>query len=699
MPTDNSILTTTLKHLMLAAVTVLVASCGGNALPTATTSSTGTATSAASPVLSIILTDSAGTSTTSLSAASPSTAKATVLSATGAAVPNTVVTFSTDATLATMTPANGTALTNASGVAQITLTPASLTAAGATTISASAQVSATAVTSTLGFSIGAATVSVTAPVFGVGTAALSAFGTTSVSVDVTSGGVLMTTPQTVTFSSACAASGKAVLGSVVTVNGIATGSYRDNGCAGTDTVTASVSGGLATSSSPLTVTAPTTGSIQYVSATPANIGLKGSGGVNTAQVSFKVTDSGGNPISGKTVTFGLSTSVGGITLATPTGISDAAGLVFAVVNSGTVSTPVRVTASTPGATAGTTLTSQSSQLSVTTGIADQTGFSLAASTFNIEGLDHDGVTTVMTARLADHFKNPAPDGTTVNFTTEAGSIVATCSTVGGGCSATLTSQGIRPSNGRVTVLAYAVGEESFVDLDGDGVADLLPTDEMTDINGLSTDLAEAFVDYNENGTREATEPFVDYDQNGTFTAADGKYSGILCGTTSSAGTCATTQTVHVRSANVIVFSGSDPVVTVWDTSTPPAALSSIVMKGGCSGLTPDSSPFNVRVLDVNSNAMPAGTTISLSTNNGTIKTATSTIVPSTNDCRTGSTGCIAPYASDTVGVIPVAMVTDAVHAIGPPATCTDSTGTSGYLSVTVTTPLGLTKTVQIPVYD
>jgi hypothetical protein len=123
------------------------------------------------------------------------------------------------------------------------------------------------------------------------------------------------------------------------------------------------------------------------------------------------------------------------------------------------------------------------------------------------------------------------------------------------------------------------------------------------------------------------------------------------------------------------------------------------MQGGCSGLTPDSSPFNIQVLDLNGNAMPAGTTISLSTNNGTIKTATSIVVPSTNACKTGSTGCGANYQSDTVGVIPVSMVTDAVHTIGPPATCTDPSGTSGYLTVMVTTPLGLITTVQIPVYD
>lgn len=686
---------------------LLLAGCGGQEISNSSTGSntntgtnTGTTTGTNTAGISLALADSTGKTVTSISADGLTTVTATVLNASGAAVPNTVVTFATSASLATMTPTNGTALTDSSGVAKITLSPANLQASGATTISASAQVAATAVTNTIGFSIGAATVAVTAPAFGVGTAALSAFGTTSITVDVTSGGNPMTIPQTVTFSSACAASGKAVLGSVVTVNGTATGSYRDNGCAGTDTVTASVSGGLATNKATLTVTAPQTGSIQYVSANPANIGLKGSGGVSTSQVAFKVSDSGGNPISGKTVTFGLSTSVGGISLTSTTGISDAAGLVFAQVNSGTVSTPVRVTASTPG-TGTTTLTSQSSQLSVTTGIADQTGFSLAATTLNFEGLNYDGTTTVLTARLADHFKNPPPDGTTVNFTTEAGSIIGTCGTVGGGCSATLTSQGIRPTNGRATVLAYAIGEESFVDLNGNGVADLNPTNEMIDINGGTTDLGEAFVDYNEDNTRDTTEPFVDFNLNGAFNVKDGKYSGVLCSTASSTGTCATSQTVHVRSSNVIVFSSSTAAITAWTNTIPSVTQTLINLPNGCNNLT-DSSSLTVRVLDLNGNAMPAGTAITLTTSNGKIKTATSTLVPSTNQCRSGTAGCIAPYASTSLGNIDVSIDTDATKTIDPTTgvvTCTDATGPSGYLTVRVTTPKGDVTTAQISVKD
>ena len=119
---------------------------------------------------------------------------------------------------------------------------------------------------------------------------------------------------------------------------------------------------------------------------------------------------------------------------------------------------------------------------------------------------------MLTARLADHFRNPVPDGTVVNFTTEGGSIVASCQTTPGACSSTMTSQAPRlATDNRVTVLAYAVGEESFIDLNGNGVADLVPN-EMLDINGKSTDMPEAFRDDNENGVRDATETFIDFNQ-------------------------------------------------------------------------------------------------------------------------------------------------------------------------------------------
>lgn len=550
--------------------------------------------------------------------------------------------------------------------------------------------------------MGATSVTISAPAFGANP--LSAFGTTSVTATVTGGG---TGSQTVNFTSACNSSGKAFLSTgITTVSGVATGSYRDNGCAATDTITATVSGGLATNSANLVVTAPTTGSIQYVSSAPTTISLKGTGGIEVSQVTFKVLSTGGNPLSGQAVTFALSTSVGGITL-TPggTATSDSNGLVVTNVNAGTVSTPVRVTATTTGS-GGVTLSTQSSQLAITTGIPDQFGFSLAASTHNIEGWTKEGTTSVLTARLADHFKNPVPDGTAVVFTSEGSTIVGSCTTVAGTCSSTYTSSGTRPSSitngfGRVTVLATAVGEETFTDLSGDGWADLAPTNEMIDPNVNATDLPEAYVDYNENGSRDAaTEPYLDFNGNGSYDVADGKFSGVLCDDVtagrSSAGTCSTNKTIHVRKSQVIVLSDSFAVTTVSG-GAPMVVAPCDLINGN------EPTDFTVTVVDANGNAMPAGTTIVMSTDNGTITAGASSIVPDTIGCRTGYPGCPATAASATFGDIPVSIKSDATYtpAVLVPATaavCSNSTP-SGTFTVTVTTPGGFKTMTSIHITD
>ena len=689
----------------LIATSMLVACTGGGGTPAAGTpaAAPAAATPVAAPTITLSLTNAAGAPVTSISSAGPTVVKAVVKDAAGVAVPNAVVTFTTTAALVTMSPANGTALTDAAGLASIQISPANIGAAGATTITASAQVAATAVTATTGFAIGTTAVTITMPTFGTGAAALSANGTTSVSVTVSIAGVPATTPQTVNFSSPCASSGKATLSTgIATVNGIATASYQDKGCAGTDTVTATVGTGLATSSAVLTVTAPAVGALQYVSAVPTNIALKGSGGAPTSAVTFKVVDAGNNPISGKTVTFGLSTTAGGLSLASPTGISDALGLVVATVNAGTVSTPVRVTASTPGVVAGVSLTTQSSQLSITTGIPDNTGFTIAVAKHATESLGVDGVVSAITARLSDHYKNPAPDGTTVNFTTEAGSVVATCNTVGGLCTSVWTSQGQRPTNGRVTLLAYAVGEETFTDLNGNGLADRLPVDEMIDGNSLPTDLGEAFVDYNENGARDAaSEPFIDFNQDAVFQAVgDGMFNGVQCDNSvappvgSSAGTCGVAKTLHVRSSNLIIMSSSNPSSTVPVTPAVPALISLPTCVGGVVGAA---TPVTITIVDTNGNSMPAGTTLNVGTTNGTILIgASNIIIPDSTGCRSSFAGCPASAGSATFGDWALLMQSDVTATAG---VCNANASATGVLTVTVTTPGGLKTMFYATVND
>jgi hypothetical protein len=691
------------KVLLLAMVVTIAGCTSGTSTSTSPTTTTPTTTIAA-PTIALALTDpTTGLTTTS----TPAKVKATVLDATGAPVSNTVVTFSvTNTALATLTPSSGTALT-IGGVSSIGLNATNATVGGATTVTASALVGTTTVTMSIGFNVNASApatgATISAPTFGVGASPLSAYGTTSVVVNVTP----TTTPLTVTFTSTCASTGKATLTpSVVSVSGVATGSYLDNGCGATDTITATVSGTTTSASSALVVTPPATGSLQYISSTPSTISLQGTGGITTSQVVFKVVDAGGNPLGGKIVTFGLSTTVGGITftpnVVAPTATSNGSGLVSISVNSGTVSTPVRVTASTctngTSPCTGTTLTTQSNQLTISTGIPDQDSFSLSATTINTEGWNIDGVTSTLSARLSDHFNNPVPDGTAVNFTTEGGSIVASCTTTSGGCSSLFTTQSLRPTNGRVTVLAYAVGEESFTDLNGNGVADLaaivnsVTVNEMRDANGASTDMPEAFVDYNEDGVRQNTEPFIDFNQDGTYNAADGQFNGVLCSTLSSAGTCSTTKTIHVRRSIVLTMSSSSPFpLMLLNNASPPVPVSpAIISLPACDNpanlatLTGPIIRYYIRILDVNGNAMPEGTTISFATTNGTLASPSSYTLGNTSGCSSAFAGCPASAGSVAFEYYPIDIQSDATS---NGSTCTNSKS-SGIFTVNVKTPGG-----------
>jgi hypothetical protein len=657
---------------------------------------------ASPPTLSIALTDSAAQTITTISSGSPATATVTVTDPAGAAVERAVVTFSVDTDgLTVLTPSSGTALTNASGVATVSLESAGLTSAGAATLTATTQVGTEAVSQSIGFAVGAASVTISSLTFGVGMTALSAYGSTSVSVSVSIDGVLVTTPQAVSFTSSCTVIGKAELtADVITVGGVALASYLDNGCAGNDTVTASVSG-ITTASETLAVTPPTAGSIQFDAVSPSNgfMNLKGVGGQESALVTFKVVDSSGNPIGGKDVTFSLNTSVGGITFTPNSAVSDPlTGNVVVSVQSGSIATPVRVSAMTGAGS--TTLTSQSSRLLISTGIPDQQNFSLSATEFNIEGWNFDGVTTTLTARLADHFNNPVLDGTAVSFIAEGGSIEPGCFTENGVCSVVLTSQNLRPDNGRVTVLAYAIGEEGFTDfVVPNGQADGLP--EMFDANGNSTDMPEAFLDINENGTRDLNEAYQDFNGDSFYSVANGEYNGVLCDPSVAPGStptaCNTQKTIHVRNSIPIIFSSSSANIDILDIAGNP--LSPIVLPPCTASVLGSAVTFKVKVLDENRNSMPVGSTINFSADNGTILSPRSYVVENTAACNTGG-ACPASKASASFGEFDVVMASDTsvVTPIGGVAACDVDTGVGG-LTVTVSTPGNRVTTAFATVTD
>ncbi|WP_137938225.1 hypothetical protein [Chitinivorax sp. B] len=543
------------------------------------------------------------------------TATATLLNTSGKPVANEIVQFTVDGSLIRLTPVTGATMTNASGEATVLMTSTNGTAIGASRLVATSNIGSTEISASLAYQIGAADLRL--GTLTVGNSHLSAYATTSLAINVTQNGELVSSPVTVSFRSICAANNKATLDSQAnTVNGVATASYTDQGCAGQDTITASLAGSDQTASTNLTVAAPGATSLQFVNVVPEDgiLALKGYGSGNrgeSAKITFKLVDAQGTGVANQSLHFSLSTATGGIRFdnggTTVNGLTDNSGQVSVTVLSGNQPTPIRVIAST----ADNSLATQSSGLSVSTGFPDQDSFSLSASSFNIDGMRLDGNTTELQVRLADHFNNPVPDGTSVSFVSNGGRIgnltSGECKTESSTCKVMLTSQAPRPNNGRVQITAYAVGEESFVDLNGNIVAD--NDAELRDINGLSSDMGEAFVDNDENGQHTPnTDTPIDFNSNGVYDAPDGKFNGALC--QPGFARCSSQKFVHVFAQATVIFSDPDSMQATWTSTSagyPDVALTTINVS--CTG---NVQSYAVYLRDGRGNILPKDTALTLS---------------------------------------------------------------------------------------
>lgn len=395
---------------------------------------------------------------------------------------------------------------------------------------------------------------------------LSAGGSTTLEVYIVSS---TNTPVVVTtnvnFISSCISANKAILknsaGTVAsgtaTINGRATMTYTANGCVGTDRVTASatINGATAYADVDLNIEKGTVGSIQFTSATPTKISLKGSGGTETSNVKFRVLDGNGAPVGNTSVTFSMSTTAGGLSLNPVTAQSDSDGYVGTTINSGTVATIVSVSATIDG----TNITTSSGNLTVSTGAPFQRNASLAFSKFNPRGLDINGTESIITMSMADDFGNPVPDNTAVTFWAEGGLIGDNCRTTNGRCSVTWRSEDFRPDDGRVTILAFASGNETFTDTNSNGRYDQgepfedLP-EAFLNINDDYIDLAALFAEHN------TDERFVDLadatnqnQPNGNYDQGNGVYNGTLCYSDDT--TICSKEKVTVRKSWVLSMSG------------------------------------------------------------------------------------------------------------------------------------------------
>ena len=206
-----------------------------------------------------------------------------------------------------------------------------------------------------------------------------------------------------------------------------------------------------------TVVTGTPAALNFISTSPSDkaIVLKGAGGngrSETAILTFKVVDAGNNAVSGAVVNFNV-VPASDVTLNIASATSNSSGLVVTSVSSKNTATTVVVR----GVVNGTTISSQSDQLLVTTGLATQAGFDLSAKKYSLNsGITGDS--SDIAVSIVDANGNPVADGVSVAFQTDFGRVGSSaaggCLTSNGQCTVKYTVQDPRPPDGQlITVLA------------------------------------------------------------------------------------------------------------------------------------------------------------------------------------------------------------------------------------------------------
>lgn len=563
-------------------------------------------------------------SSTTITPGESTSVLATAYDSSGSAISGYTIYFTIDdPTLAYIT---GSSTTNSEGVAEVSLTARDNTGEALIT----ATNSEGDVSDTLSVSISDGTtpslINVT-----ITPASILIDGTASVEAEVIDeNGDPVTDGTSVTFSVDNTTYGSFTSETDTTINGFAYGTFIANEEQGTASIT--VQSGNASEQADITIYPAEATSIEFESADPQLIAIKGSGGTETSTIQFVVKDSNGNPVEGVAVSFVMDGPGGGEAIdhtpndETPEEIdisSDADGLATVILSSGSVAGPVTIIATitvTDSSGNDVEITSQSSTISIGGGAPSAKRFSVSASTLNLPGLVYNNLETTIAAYLADRFGNyNILEGTTVSFVSELGlaidtsdvtvdddglalSVARTQAPVGSDTVAEDVAEDAwettllsyisstygyslpgHPRDGLSTVMVYVKGEEHFEDADGNGVYDsgeaFIDTED------------DPFVDYNDDdlrddGTLDPFEEYVDSDGNGIWDGENGSWDSdknifynfniLLTGTP-------------------YLIASSEPIFVMGDG----ASLS-----------------FTIIVCDQNGNSLTAGSTISVSSSGG-----------------------------------------------------------------------------------
>lgn len=621
-----------LKFAMVFGVALALTACGGGGGSPGKTSgdqSSGVVVVASkNPILTLALQDASGVATNSISSSGFTILKALLTDPSGNPIANQVVSVSADAGKIIF-PEGETGLTNAAGIASIKLTRATLVATGAGSLTVtyaykvgsidkypdgSAPLTAdTVISKYIGYQLSAANITLAS--MDVGASTLAAYGTRQVSVQANIDGVASTgTPVQVSFSANCgqvspataATNGQGVALVTYTATDAAGTALSTQGCSGKKVDISATTVGANVLTKSLNISAAPATNLSFVSATPTRIFLANSGGLTQSIVAFKLINAREEPLLGQDVQLTLKTLNGGVPKASFGTVdnvnavvltTNSEGKVSVPVFSGTVPTSVLVNAAL---VSNPLVQTDSAVLSIASGRPAQARVSLAIEKLSIEGGSLDGVSTNVTLSLADRQGNPVPDGTAVNFVTEGGVMIPPVCYTGGTkdpisgvfsqagssqCTVSIRSQNPRPANGRVSILAYAAGEEDFVDANFNNVYDCGET---------FTDLGTAYRDDNESGTFDTGEFSVPRNVSASTCAA-----GVAPSPQIGDGVWGA---ADVRRQGVIVFASSTAVITA-------GSLVAVTPISGSSPVTNGLTSIIVTVADTNGNSMPTGSKI------------------------------------------------------------------------------------------
>jgi len=207
-------------------------------------------------------------------------------------------------------------------------------------------------------------------------------------------------------------------------------------------------------------------SIFLVGSTENNIGIRGTGSNETAQLTFEVRDSIGVPVSGSNkanVNFSILGGPGGGEFVFPVSqVSDAlTGRVSTRVTSGTKAGVLQVFAS--AIVDGRVIKSSPVRITISGGLPIQERFSISRTKANIAGLLYDNLRDRIQVIVGDKDGNPVQPGTAVYFTTTGGVIQASAPTDNDGIAGVdLISANPRPTGGIAIVTAKTIGDSGTV---------------------------------------------------------------------------------------------------------------------------------------------------------------------------------------------------------------------------------------------